>query len=288
MSVESSNSPLFGLWQPQFRLEHLYYGPSCVENYLLSTLPSPSSRVFIVTGTSIATKTPLLQQLETLLGSQLAGTFSNIRQHALVAELDQATEIVASDLSIDTILSLGGGSPIDSAKIISFRIHEKTGKFLTHIAIPTTLSAAECTAGGAYTKADGVKAGLGAPELGVFAIFYDPSYAKYTPTQLWLATGMRGLDHAVESIYHPYVTEMPWRALSTWAVATFFEDLPKAKASHPNEEDVITRLLLAAFASMGFRGKNFRGGKGGMGLSHSLGAALGSPYGIPRESPRCL
>ena len=191
-------------------------------------------------------------------------------------------EIIASDPSIDTILSLGGGSPIDSAKTISFRIHETTGKFLTHFSIPTTLSAAECTAGGGYTKADSVKTSVGAPELDVTAIFYDPSYAKYTPTKLWLATGMRAMDHTVESQYQPYATEMPWRALSIWAVTTFFEYLPKAKVSHLKDEDVMTKLLLASFVSLGFRGKNV---KGWMGLSHSLGYALGSPYGIPRKPP---
>lgn len=280
--IESSNSPLSGLWQPQTQLKHLHYGPSCVEKHLLSSLPSETSEVFIITGNSIATKTPLVQQLQTLLRDRHAGTFTKIRQHAPVADIDEATEMIASNASIDTILSLGGGSPIDSAKTISYRTHEKTGKFLRHIGIPTTLSAAECTAGGGYTKADGVKTAIGAPEIGLTAIFYDPTYARYTPQQLWLATGMRAMDHAVESQYQPYATEMPWRALSTWAVSTFFECLPKAKESHPDDDDITTRLLLAAFASLGFRGKNV---KGGMGLSHSLGHALGSPYGIPRKSP---
>jgi alcohol dehydrogenase class IV len=283
--VESSNFPLCGLWQPQFQLKHLHYGPSCVKKHLLSTLPSESSKVFIITGNSIATKTPLLQKLQTILGNHHAGSFSSIRQHAPVADIDQATDMIADDPSIDTILSLGGGSPIDSAKTISFRMNEKTGKFLTHLSIPTTLSAAECTMGGGYTKADGVKTSVMAPEVGLTAIFYDPTYAKYTPTRLWLATGMRAMDHAVESQYQPYATEMPWRALSIWAVQTFFENLPKAKVSHPDDDDVTTRLLLASFASLGFRGKNV---KGGMGLSHSLGNSLGSPYGIPRKFSQSL
>ena len=280
MAVEATSSPFSGLWQPQSHLKSLYYGPSCVRRYLLGVLPSPSSRAFIITGHSIATKTPLIQELETYLGTHHAGTFSHIKQHGPVAEVDQATDEIASDPSIDTIISIGGGSPIDAAKTISFRMNEKTGHYLTHLAIPTTLSAAECTAGGGYTKADGVKTGFMAPGMGISVIFYDPTYARYTPTQLWLATGMRAVDHAVETFYHPYASEMPWKALSMWALTILFECLPKAKLSHPNDEDVTTRLMLAAFASSGLRGKNV---KGGMGLSHSLGHALGSPYGIPRK-----
>ena len=279
MTTESSSFPLSGLWQPHHHLKYLYYGPSCVQKHLLSTLPLQSSKVFIITGNSIATKTPLLQHLETLLGSHHVGTFSNIKQHTPVAEIDQATEIVASDSSIDTILSLGGGSPIDAAKGISLRVHERSGVFLTHLTIPTTLGAAECTASGDYTKADGVKTRLGETRLGVTAIFYDPEYAKYTPKRLWLTTGMRVMDHAVESMYQPYATEMPWKVLSMWVVATLFEYLPKSNESHPNDLDTITRLFLAANASLGFRGRNYKG----MGLSHSIGHALGSPYGIPSK-----
>src|SRR5690606_22652818 len=135
-------------------------------------------------------------------------------------------------------------------------------------------------AAGGYTKADGRKTGFGAPGMGITAIFYDGSYSKHTPKELFLSTGMRAVDHAVESYYHPYATEMPWKAMSSWALGTLFECLPKAKASHPNDEETIVRLHLAAFASLGFRGKNVQGG---MGLSHSLGHALGSPYGIPRK-----
>ena len=280
MAVEATSSPLFGLWQPQSHLKSLYYGPSCVQKFLLSVLPLASSKAFIITGHSIATKTPLIQQLEAQLGTHHAGTFSHIKQHGPVAEIDQATDIIACDASIDTIISVGGGSPIDAAKTLSFRTNERTGHYLTHFAIPTTLSAAECTAGGGYTKVNGVKTGVMEPGMGVSVIFYDPNYARYTPTQLWLATGMRAVDHAVETFYHPYASEMPCKALSMWALTTLFECLPKAKSSHPIDEDVMTRLMLASFASSGMRGKNV---KGGMGLSHSLGHALGSPYGIPRK-----
>jgi len=48
---------------------------------------------------------------------------------------------------------------------------------------------------------------------------------------------------------------------------------------------VITKLQLAAFASLGFLGYNI---KGGLGLSHALGYALGSPYSIPHGITSCL
>ena len=106
--TESSNHPLSGFYKPR-PLEALYYGPKCVEKYLVSLLPSKNSRAFIVTGNSLATKTPLIKNVETLLGEHHAGTFSDIKQHAPVAQVDEATEKVHADEKVDTLISIGGG-----------------------------------------------------------------------------------------------------------------------------------------------------------------------------------
>lgn len=281
MALPSSDNPLFGLWEPENHLKYLYYGPGCVEKRLLSVLPSPSSKIFIVTGNSIATKTILIKNLESLLTDHISGIFANVKQHVQVAGLDEATTIIQRcNPPVDTILAVGGGSPIDFAKVLSYRFLDTSHKPITLIAIPTTLSAAECTAGGGFTKADGTKIGFLSPSMGITAIFYDPEYAKYTPKRLWLGTGIRAMDHAVETMYHPYAVEFPRKASAIWALETFFECLPQAHTSHPANENVITRLLLAAYASSAMKGSNVRGGPG---LSHALGYALGSPYDIPRK-----
>lgn len=127
-----------------------------------------NSKAFVLTGSSLANKTSLIKQVEEQLGSRHASTFSKIGQHAPIKELGEATELVLKDETIDTIISVGGGSPIDSAKAISYRLNEKKkGKFLHHISIPTTLSAAECTLGAGYTNEDGIKTGERSPRLGV-------------------------------------------------------------------------------------------------------------------------
>lgn len=285
-TVSSTDHPPFGLWKPH-HIKGMHYGADCVDKYLLSCLPTPESKAFIITGRSLAEKTPLVKQLEQLLGEKhLAGTFSNIKQHAPVAELDKAVELVGKDDKIDTIISLGGGSPIDSSKVISYRLHEKSGKYLTHIAIPTTLSAAECTQIAGYTREDGVKTGVSSPQLTPTFIFYDPTFAKYTPKKLWLATGLRALDHAVESMYHPSATEVPCKAMALYAASKLFELLPKANdGAHPDNQDVMASLQLASFAALGYMGLNLQGG---LGLSHALGYALGSPYGIPHGETSCM
>ncbi|MCJ1411394.1 hypothetical protein MMC19_005483 [Ptychographa xylographoides] len=282
--TESTEHPLSGLWAPT-HLQKLYYGPSSVEKHLLSCLPTKTSKAFIITGSSLARNTPLIKQVEDLLTKDRhAGTFSGIQQHAPIKQLDEATGVVQKDSDIDTIISIGGGSPIDSAKAISHRNHEKSGKYLYHIAIPTTLSAAECSFVAGYTKEDGVKTGVADPKLAPEVIIYDAQFGLETPQKLWLSTGLRALDHAIELLYHPTSTEVPTKPLVLTAAASLFEYLPKSKAE-PKNEDYITRLQLAAFSSLFPFGTNV---KGGLGLSHSLGYALGSPYSIPHGITSCL
>lgn len=281
--TEATQSPLSGLWQPT-HLQKLFYGPKSVSKHIVSCLPTSNSKAFIITGNSLASKTPLVMQVESLLSDRHAGTFSKIGEHAPVAQLEEAAEIVKNDDAVDTVISIGGGSPIDSAKAISYRCHEKSGKWLYHIAIPTTLSASECTMVAGYTERDGVKTGVREPELVPHVVLYDSQFALHTPQHLWLSTGLRALDHAVETLYHGYAAEMPakWQVLQ--AAAALFEELPKYKRDS-KDEDTMTRLQLAAFGSLGFLGTNL---KGGLGLSHSLGYALGSPYGIPHGVTSCL
>ncbi|KAI4178898.1 MAG: hypothetical protein L6R41_008154 [Letrouitia leprolyta] len=261
------------------------YGSDQVKQHLLEHLPSDTSKAFIITGSSLATKTKLIKHIESLLGlKHHAGTFANIKQHAPLDQLDQAADAVTKDPSIDTLVSVGGGSPIDSAKAISYRYHQKHNKYLYHITIPTTLSAAECTAGAGYTDRTGTKVGVFHPELMPHVIIYDSSFARETPQKLWLSTGIRSLDHAVESMYHPTAPEAPTKQLCLSAIAQLFEYLPKSK-KEPGNEEYITRLQLAAFSSLYGIGLNMGGG---LGLSHSLGYALGSPYGIPHGMTSCL
>jgi hypothetical protein len=55
-----------GTWIPT-GLRALHYGPGSVDKHLLSLLPSPQSKAFILTGNSLATKTGLIRDVETLL-----------------------------------------------------------------------------------------------------------------------------------------------------------------------------------------------------------------------------
>lgn len=87
------------------------------------------------------------------------GTFSEIGQHSPIADIRKGVQ-VSKELDVDTIVSVGGGSPIDASKLILHFLKAERGEpILTHVAIPTTLSAAEYTVSGEALTISGALSG---------------------------------------------------------------------------------------------------------------------------------
>ena len=63
-----------------------------------------------------------------------------------MAGINAGIDVLASS-GADFIVSIGGGSPVDASKAMIYRLHERKPEsgWLKHIAVPTTLSAAEYT-----------------------------------------------------------------------------------------------------------------------------------------------
>jgi len=197
-----------------------------------------------------------------------------IGQHAPAAAIDVA-EKAARDANANGVISFGGGSPIDAAKIVALRLGG-----VPHVAVPTTLSVAELAAGAGYTNESGDKAGMRDPRLMPEAVIYDAELTLSTPMELWLSTGIRALDHAVEGFLaegeHPFNDVMALEAIHR-----LFDSLPRAKAS-PEDTEVRTENQLAAWFSFTLPGPSAGG------LSHTMGKQIGARHGIPHGMTSCL
>ena len=107
----------------------------------------------------------------------------------------------------DTIISFGGGSPIDTAKAAVYTLLGRQprpagAKPPAHIAIPTTLSAGEFTAvAGITDEKTRIKRPVSDSRITPRTVIADPTLTLETPAWLWAASGIRALDHAIESIY---------------------------------------------------------------------------------------
>lgn len=233
--------------------------------------------------TRLSTERPVLVTTRSLLSSLDGLSITPmatvvIAQHAPMSQIDAGVE-EASSARADGFVSFGGGSAIDAAKIISVRLADG-GRALPHLAIPTTLSVAELAAGAGFTNEAGDKAGMRDPRLLVETVIYDAALTLATPMELWLSTGIRALDHAVEGFLadgeHPFNDVMALEA-----IRRLFESLPRAKAS-PAALDVRTENQLAAWFSFTLPGASASG------LSHTMGKQIGARYGIPHGVTSCL
>jgi maleylacetate reductase len=205
-----------------------------------------------------------------------------IGQHAPIAEVERAAEGIGA-AGADLLVSLGGGSPIDAAKVIGRLVADRrdaAGRSLPHIAVPTTLSVAELASGAGVTDAAGDKVGRRDPRMLPDAVIYDGRLALRTPVPLWLSTGIRALDHAIESYLAP--GEHPLSdVLALEAVRRLFATLPWARAD-PADESVRTENQLAAWFSYTLTGPTAGG------LSHMMGKQIGARHGIPHGVTSCL
>ncbi|KAF1937892.1 alcohol dehydrogenase [Clathrospora elynae] len=240
-----------------------------------------ATKAFIITGRSLYEKTPVIKKIEKTLGSAHGGTFSKIGQHAPIQDIKEATALMSIS-GCDVLIAIGGGSPIDSAKVIAYNIHEESGKWIPSIAVPTTLSVAETTQNAGFTTQEKHKIAVSDPELVPKAVVYDGELAVYTPTSLWTSTGIRSLDHAVELMYHPLAAEIPTKRMCLEAIKDLFTYLPQSK-TNPDDAEVRTKLFLACYSSL-FPFLY----TGGVGLSHSIGHAIGATYSIPHGITSCL
>jgi len=277
---------LHGSYAYHDKLKGVFYGPGCVHTALPKLLSLlGGSKALIVTGRSLREKTNVVTRIEGILkdNGAFGATFSEIGQHAPVQGINRGIEAFKA-AGADIIVSIGGGSPIDATKAIIYRLQQQTGgAYLDHIAIPTTLSAAEYRGGAGYSDENGNKVSIGDPMLAPAGIVLDAELTLATPEELWLSTGLRALDHAVENLYNEALSR-PIKVLCYAALSDLFQYLPKSKAD-PGNLETRQKLMVASWMSLWpMKVEKYSS----LGLSHSLGHKLGATYGIPHGITSCL
>jgi maleylacetate reductase len=280
-------------------LEKVIFGPGKVDTLGKELERRKLKRAVVVTGKTLG-KSRLLDQVTAAMGSHCAAVYKGAAQHVPATTVRELTGEMKR-VDADCVISFGGGSPIDTAKVAAASIlmnRDATtaargldfsgalggdGRDLIHIAIPTTLSAGEYTpAGGVTDETTLIKGGVIDPRLQPRTIINDPALSVETPDWLWAATGMRAFDHAVEAIYsmrHQMIAD----TLATKAIALLVEHLP-ASIKTKGEASLGHRgnCQMAAWFSI-FGGMNTR-----FGVSHALGHQIGPKWDVPHGVTSCI
>ena len=277
----------------------IHWGPGTLAERLEQELREQSvARACVITTRSVEANPALGERLRTLLGPRLAAPFVSIAQHAPAAAVAAATRAAAA-AKPDVLISFGGGSPIDATKAVAFalatgldlsdpRAAETARGFapgsndlLPQLAIPTTLSAAELSGLAGFTTEDEhEKVGLRSEALIPRAVFFDAELSLQTPLELWLSTGIRAVDHAVETLLargsHPFSDTLALEALRRLHASLL--------ATHADRSDLAARTESQLGAWFSFT----LPGPAAAGLSHTLGKRIGSRHGIPHGVSSCL
>jgi len=265
-----------------------------------------SRRVYVLASGTLARTSDALDRLRTVLGDRCAGVCTRIGAHTpridVVAAANDARKMQA-----DLLLTLGGGSVTDAAKMVgiclgngisdpaeldAYRVSiaadgtsvrpSYQSPSVAAVIIPTTLSAGEFSAiAGCTDTVRHVKEVYAHPAAHPHTVILDPAVTVHTPEWLWLSTGIRAVDHAVEDLCS--INPKPLSdGTSFHALRLLGRGLRAVKADPANLE---ARLDCQLGSWMSIIGSSAGVNKG---ASHGIGHVLGGTAGVPHGYTSCV
>lgn len=262
------------------------------------------TRALVVSTRSLSGPEGLASRIAAQLGDRCAGLFGEVSAHSPRGAVIAAADAVRR-LGADILVAVGGSSVTDACKVVQlavwnglsdvgeldpYRAGVRQGAKrpappadpLRTIAIPTTLSAAEFTPfGGVTDTRRHAKEGYAHPLYAPRAVILDPEMTRQTPPQLWLSTGMKAVDHCVETLCS--LTRSPFAdALASEGLQRLAAGL---RASKRAPDDLDARLECQLGMWLAISGAS--AGQG-LGASHAIGHTLGGMLGVPHGVTSCI
>ena len=262
-------------------------------------------RVLLVASRTLSRKTGVVAGIRQALGDRCVGVFDSCVEHvprAGVLELAEAVRHADPDL----VVTVGGGTPIDTVKVmlvclaegisdlagfdtVRIRVNPDGTRMvpavkdstLRQIIVPTTLSGAEFSnLAGATDPSRKTKDLYTGRLIGGQVVILDPAVTVHTPEGLWLSTGIRAVDHAVETVCsrrpQPFTDATCLHALGMLARSL------RANRADPADLDGRLRSQLGVWlATTGL-------GRVEWGASHGIGHQLGAVANVPHGHCSCV
>lgn len=221
-----------------------------------------SSRTLVIAG---GAELGFADEIADALGERVVGRFTDVVMHVPVETAAAAVES-AKEAGADSLLTVGGGSSVGTAKAIA----RESG--LPIVAVPTTYAGSEMTPIWGLTENNRKTTGR---DLRVLprTVIYDPELTLSLPVELSAASGMNALAHLVEGLYSPGIS--PLSALSAQeGVRALATGLPGVVA---DPSDLAARSEVQYGAWLG----GWALGTTGMGVHHKVCHTLGGTWNLP-------
>ncbi len=198
------------------------------------------------------------------LGSRLVLAWDEVAQHVPV-ELAERARAAATDVAIDCVVCIGGGSSTGLAKAMA----------LSHavpiVAVPTTYAGSEQTTIYGLTGGRHKQTGKD-PIVLPKTVIYDPELTLGLPPQVTGPSAFNALAHSVEALYAPGNNPIT-SALALEGVRAIHQSLPTVMAT-PGDIDARGVLLYGAYLS------GVALGTTSTGLHHKLCHVLGGRFNL--------
>jgi len=256
------------------------------------------ARAFVVSDQGVR-EAGLTEKVEQALGKRWVGTFDECPQDSGLHIVNQAAD-KAKEKEADIVVSVGGGSVIDTAKGMAILLKEGgkiedhyglqlfTRPQTPHVAIPTTAGTGSEVTWALVVKDwdKNQKILLGDDHIIPNTAILDPMLTQGLPPMITAFTGMDALTHAIEAI-HALQAEPIADTMAFGAIRMIVEYLPKCVE---NGDDIFARgqqQIAATIAGAAF-------GNAQIGLvhatAHSAGALFKVPHGLANSIllPYCM
>jgi aldehyde dehydrogenase (NAD+) len=242
-------------------------------------------KTVLVTDRWLYDNTDLVKKIERWLGDLCVGVFADVPSDSGLHIINQGYEF-ARERGAQGVVSVGGGSVIDTAKGIALLLKEGgrledyqgfqmlTRKVAPHVCLPTTAGTGSEVTYIAVVKDHDKKQKLlfGDHHIIPDVAILDPLLTLGLPPALTAATGMDALSHAVEAITSSQ-REPISDALGLHAIRLIRRWLPQA-VSDGSDIDARGHMLIAATMA----GAAF--GNAQVGLVHAIAHTVGARHGV--------
>ena len=244
-------------------------------------------RVLLVTDSYISKSGKLndiLHSIKDITGTD-AIIFSNVPPDSDVDCVNEGA-ILARQNKCDCIVAVGGGSVMDTAKVINIclslggELMEHQGmnniskRLLPLIAIPTTAGTGSEVSFAAMVKdnSDHKKLMFASPFLAPDVAILDPLLILSLPAKLTAATGIDAVTHDIECFAASMTNSPATDSLCLESLRMLKQYLPVATADGADLEARSATLVASTMAGIAFTNS-------GVGIVHALAHSIGAKYG---------
>lgn len=266
----------------------IVYGPGCITSLIDELTLNGGTRPIIITDKGVK-KAGILEKITFLLEQNKINyvVYDAVEPNPKDINVEDASR-VAREFKADSIVAIGGGSPIDCAKSVGVLLAHNADKIKKYegktaatkpqpllITIPTTSgTGSELTFSSVITDTENsYKMTIKSQYTAAKVAICDPNLTLSLPAHITASTGMDALTHAIEA-YTATCAEPISDAVALYATELIYNNLLTAFNEGDNLEARSAMLLGSMLAGIAFSHSD-------VASVHCIAESLGGVYDLP-------